>query len=100
MEIAWELVGAIRGHLVKQASVVEQIRLLQGLVVHQILQVLELGVLLKKLDLCLLVAVDTDAELEKVDAFSPLDHLVVEFNAQERPIIVYSTTASARLFSR
>ena len=73
----------------------EQVRLLDRLVVHQRLQVLEVTVLLGQLDLLLILAVGIDSELEQVDTFSALNHLVIKFGANVRSVNVVRRVASS-----
>ena len=71
----------------------EQVRLLDRLVVHQRLQVLEVTVLLGQLDLLLILAVGIDSELEQVDTFSALNHLVIKFGTNIRSVNVVRRVA-------
>ncbi len=56
----------------------KEIRLLHRLVTHQILELLELGVLLGQPD-TLILSMDCHFELEQVGPFLTLDDFVVEF---------------------
>lgn len=73
--------------------------MLDGLVVHQRLQVLEVTVLLGQLDLLLILAVSINSELEQVDSFSALNHLVIKFGVNERSVNVVRLASSIWLFA-
>ena len=76
----------------------EQWRLFEGLLADQLLQLLELAVLLGQSDTAWLTApMDRHFELEKINAFLPLDHLVVEFSIDKRPIDVVARSTSIHL---
>ena len=73
--------------------------MLDRLVVHQRLQVLEVTVLLGQLDLLLILAVSINSELEQVDSFSALNHLVIKFGVNERSVNVVRLASSIWLFA-
>ena len=73
--------------------------MLDGLVVHQRLQVLEVTVLLGQLDLLLILAVGINSELEQVDSFSALNHLVIKFGVNVRSVNVVRLASSIWLFA-
>ena len=73
--------------------------MLDGLVVHQRLQVLEVTVLLGQLDLLLILAVSINSELEQVDSFSALNHLVIKFGVNVRSVNVVRLASSIWLFA-
>ena len=60
---------------------------------------LEVTVLLGQLDLLLILAVGINSELEQVDTFSSLDHLVIKFGANERSVNVVRLASSIWLFA-
>ena len=60
---------------------------------------LEVTVLLGQLDLLLILAVGINSELEQVDTFSTLDHLVIKFGANERSVNVVRLASSIWLFA-
>ena len=72
--------------------------MLDRLIVHQRLQVLEVTVLLCQLDLLLILAVSINSELEQVDTFSALNHLVIKFGTDERSVNVVRLASSIWLF--
>ena len=60
---------------------------------------LEVTVLLGQLDLLLILAVGINSELEQVDTFSSLDHLVIKFGSNERSVNVVRLASSIWLFA-
>lgn len=72
--------------------------MLDRLIVHQRLQVLEVTVLLGQLDLLLILAVGINSELEQVDTFSALNHLVIKFGTNEWSVNVVRLASSIWLF--
>ena len=59
---------------------------------------LEVTVLLCQLDLLLILAVGINSELEQVDTFSALNHLVIKFSTNEWSVNVVRLASSIWLF--
>ena len=60
---------------------------------------LEVTVLLGQLDLLLILAVGINSELEQVDSFSALNHLVIKFGVNVRSVNVVRLASSIWLFA-